>query len=218
MNLLDTTRIDSIAKKYPENLLFYTDKELLVGLKSRNDVKIAVGAELCIRYFLSENSDYLEILKSNNILSKKEASEFRIQMPFDRDVCSSPDDFTGRTFWIPESDSPLSSGCLASFRARMKKMSQTDGLIPVVPENDETSAFFLPFRIVPDKQGCYDLDEGRHEEWSKYLLKMGLKDCGIELLIHLKDCPLELTGSSMMLPVFMAWCRWKRLLPANGKR
>lgn len=195
----------------PENLWVYPKYHLLraMELDPGEDVLAAVGAELCIRYYLSDNLEYLEDLETRNVLSRTEIDEFRGQRPMIRDICFRQADVSGEEdFWTPGSS--LSTKCLTLFRARIKKMMQADGLIPVVGRNG-SSGFFLPFQVEKGRPGCYDLDGIKHEEWSKYLSDMGLADCRLELLVHLEvKRELKLAGPSMMLPVLMAWsCKFK---------
>ncbi len=201
------SRIREVSKNSPENLLVYPNAHLLLAMEYNDyeEAQAAIGAELCIRYFLSGNADYLTELKEWNVLSQSETGEFRDHMPMVRDICFRQADIRGQDFWTPASS--LSTKCLTFFRARIETLMRADGLIPVIDKGDRASAFFLPFLIEKDCPGCYDLDGRKHKEWSKYLLDMGLTDCRLELLVHLdgESSKLNPSGPSMMLPALMAW-------------
>lgn len=202
--------LDVVAEKYPENLIFYSTKQLSSALDNLPIVQAEVAAELCIRCFLSGQSSILDLLVKKDVITLEEQNAFQVQLPLSNGM---------RVFGDMEfrfTKSALLKGC---FLHRFEILSMADGLIPVFKDGsrgggqeDDPTVLLLPFQVTSASEenkpaGCFYLNgSGEVSEWSRYLKEMDLNDCRIILLFH-QDYSPELKGRSMMLPVLLAWTR-----------
>ncbi len=210
-----------IAVECPEDLLFFSlDTLKTTGLKACQapNVRAAVVAELCIRYFLSSDSDILAILQ--DVLPAGESLEFVQQLPLWQEECDA--ERLCQCLWNPRTD--FSRQCVDRLRWRLRHLLEAEGLIPVIWQRrgpEDRVAYLLPFRFGDKKQGVgvFDADgkellnQEQQPEWSGYLRKMGL-EARVQLLCRVREGVPPFTGDSMMLPVQMAW--WRRQGGSQG--
>ena len=194
----------------PENLFLFPVSMLRNGLNSRMCVenRTAVMAELFIRVFLSNN------------LNSEEAELIREYLPEPLEEFLSP--FIGQVVTQSMLDDELWSAkdefsqcCEAAVRHRLRLLFTADGLIPVFRENGGGSAYLIPFSFKEgnsDRPGVFCLDGKEVPEWSECAARLGIIQ-SVELHCHsAKD--LHFHGSSLMLPLLMAWWRKQKELPS----
>ena len=209
MNTFDISprTISHIADKYPENLIFFPE-EILSNCLERTGfrVRAAVIAEFFVRYYMSGNSCFTDII--NHYLLNGETLEFSGLLSFTHRESSFKDSLN-RELWNPSNE--FSRQCRNAVRQRFQVLLRTDGLIPIFMTNDTTRAFLLPFSFESKKADdnssrVLDIANKVIPEWTGYLKELGI-DRDIRIHCHcLDDQPFE--GDSMMLPVLMAW--WSR--------
>ena len=196
-------------QKYPENLLFFPVSVLRKGMGSCFEAKTAVIAELFVRVFLSNdrNSEEAQIIREllpdgelDGFMSLFSGSEFRSES-LDSEL------------WIAKSD--FSQCCQAAVRKRFRRLFSADGLIPVYNTDGSGQAFLIPFSFKEDADGArgvFTLDGHEVTEWSECAKRLGIP-CVVRLHCHQDGNEFPLKGSSLMLPLQMAWWRKERNLP-----
>lgn len=206
----DFIQFRNILLNKPENLLLFPASMLRNGLKSHMCIedRTTVMAELFTRVFLSNN------------ISSEEAELIREHLPDVLKDFLSP--FIGQVVTQNMLDDALWSAkdefsrcCEAAVRHRLRLLFTADGLIPVFRENGGGSAYLIPFSFKEGKKehpGVFCLDGKEIPEWSEYAARLGITQ-SVELHCHAaKD--LRLHGSSLMLPLLMAWWRKQKTLPS----
>ncbi len=196
--------------KRPENLFVFPVSILRDNLEFHlsTETRAAIMAELFIRLFLSNNLD------------SEEASLIRVQLP-DVDLKGFLALFIGQSFtqdlldnelWSAKDD--FSSCCEAAVRQRLRRLFTADGLIPVFLEDGSGTAYLIPFSFKERKEGCagvFCLNGEEIPEWTECAARLGITQ-PVELHYH-STHDLSLTGSSLMLPLLMAWRRKQGTLP-----
>ena len=109
-------------------------------------------------------------------------------------------------------DEAFSQQCQTAVRERFRLLLRTEGLIPLKATDGSDRARLLPFHFDEEGEtGVFDLKGRRHEEWSGYAARLGL---AAHVTLHCEfDEALPLIGSSLMLPLQMAWWRHEGDLP-----
>lgn len=218
MNTFDINprSLSLVAGKYQENLIFFPFEILgscleRIGSKGR----AAVIAELFVRYYMSGNSKYTDIV--NRFLVDGEALEFNGLLPVSHRE-NLGQEILDCELWQPCND--FSRLCRDTVRRRFQLLFKVEGLIPIFLKDETEKSFLLPFSFEDNVSGIarvYDMNGHEIQEWTGYINELGITR-NVRIHCHcLDDQPFE--GTSMMLPLQMAW--WRRqdnddcLLPYN---
>ncbi len=195
----------------PENLFLFP-LHMMQGILSTSKImeaRTTVVAELFTRLFLSNNVDseeagllreYLPDIPLENFLALFISHNFTQDL-LDDELWDAKDEF--------------SSCCEAAVRQRLRLLFTADGLIPVFHKNRSGNAFLIPFSFKETQERCtgiFCLNGKEIPEWSEYATRLGITQ-PVKIHCHSTD-NLALTGSSLMLPLLMAWWRKQNLLPA----
>lgn len=204
--------IDNIGKNFPENLIFCNENNLVeIAQDDFNEEIIRANclAELLIREYFSRDENLRSILSS--VLSDSDIAAFLSAMP--------------HNFFTPGDEermelngsSSLAKSCFSALRKRLKLLFRTDGIIPVVKANEVSAGWLIPFDIQDNNEnpGVFDLSGKQILEWSKAVALLQLPtSINVRLHFHYPQSKMtDLTGHSLMLPVWAAYLRKNDRLP-----
>ena len=171
--------------------------------------KIVLAAELFVRYYLNPAEELKTLLKKH--FPAGEVDDFHAVFhadPFDR-VDQLPADF------IWQSDDAFSSACEKAVRKRLEELfseEKTAGFIPV--RSPDGQGFFIPFHFIPcssdgEVPDISDLNGTPITAWSDAYRHALPQNTRFHCIVHCYQdiLPDPLTGSSFMLPVWMAAVR-----------
>ena len=194
-------KIDDIAVKLPENLIFCNDEILVeVANDDFNEERVRANclAELLIREYFSRDETLRHTLE--NILSSQEISCFLCAMP--------------HHFFTPgdedrlklHAESSLAISCFKALRKRLAYIFRTDGIIPVEYAD---KGWLIPFNMQMESEnpGVFDLSGKFIPEWSDAVRQLNLPS-PVKICLHCyhqKEAMGELIGHSLMLPVWHCW-------------
>lgn len=202
-------KIDNIARKMPENLIFCNEKTLIEVVSddfNEELVRANCLAELLLREYFSRDEKLRQVLTS--VLSTEEVSAFLSAMP--------------HNFFTPgdeerlrlKGNSSLSVSCFNVLRKRLAYIFLTDGIIPV---EYDCKGWLIPFdlQIGAVTQGVFDLSGKFIPEWSNAVQLLNLpSQVKIRLhCYHQKETMGDFIGHSLMLPVWAAYLRKINQLP-----
>ena len=186
------------------SLWFYPAEELGAYASSREpeEDRVACTAELFVRDFLNRGSAEAEI---NAALPNGELKHFwrRINEDF-LDLRDKTEVLNG-DLWKCKND--FSRKCHAAVRKRLLSLCiDTDGFIPVFCGKD---AFFIPFHFAEGPAGIEDLAGDPISSWQAPYTELFGAVFRYKCVVHCDQSPVlpELTGNSLMLPLYLAYLR-----------
>ncbi|MGN0879546.1 MAG: hypothetical protein ACI4WT_08865 [Oligosphaeraceae bacterium] len=193
-----------------ESLFVFRDETLLGNLnRVTGAAKAHLAAELFARVFLSGDHQGELAQAIERLLPGANALELFVgHLVGPRyDVAMLDADH----LWL--GDEAFSLRCQAAVRERFRLLLRTEGLIPLKETDGSGRARLLPFHFDEEGEaGVFDLKGRRHEEWSGHAARLGL---AAQVTLHCEfDEALSLEGSSLMLPLQLAWWRHRGDLPA----
>ena len=202
-------KIDDIAVKLPENLIFCNDEILVeVANDDFNEERVRANclAELLIREYFSRDETLRHTLE--NILSSQEISCFLSVMP--------------HHFFTPgdedrlklHAESSLAISCFKALRKRLAYIFRTDGIIPVEYAD---KGWLIPFnmQLESENPGVFDLSGKFIPEWSDAVRQLNLPS-PVKICLHCyhqKEAMGDFIGHSLMLPVWASYLRKINQLP-----
>ncbi len=215
---------NQIAADCPENLLFIQKNSVLAEMALDNDysenVRISCAAELLIRHYLNSYCNESEAVFDCLF----HAGEWReMEKNLKQDFLTLPHKTVLHdNLW--QSASVFSEKCDVAVRSRLEKLLfNTDGFIPVYLEEN---AFFIPFHFEEAKGSLPligDSDRQSISGWEKYYIALFGNTPEYRCIVHCsqKHLPVNpaakeritLSGSSLMLPLWIAYQRKKGNLP-----
>ncbi len=211
-------RKNRIVSCYPANLLFFEAEDLLeVAVDAWGDysdeARIACIAELLKRRYLCPGSVSVEALDA--VFPGKEWRNCERLLSLN--VFSLPRHELNHSLW--QSDDEFLKRCESAVRGCFRELfERIEGFVPVYLQGGaDSQTYFIPFHfekkeslpLIGDMAGC------PVEGWVKHVEHLFGAGTEYRCVLHCyqRELPLPLTGSSLMLPLWMAHCRKLGLLP-----
>ena len=196
------------TEKY--NLFLYNNKDLFDVCTSERyseEIRLACLTELLIRKL---NAPYSVREDLNSLLTDDELKQ--LELLFNEDFLQSVpnEEKLQKSFW--QAKNAFSMKCQILLRERLTDLfCQTHGFIPVYFGED---AFFIPFHFEEGTPQICNIQGEIIESWQeKYPEAIAYK--GYKCTVHCSLKSSELTGSSFMLPVYLALQRKLGFLKYN---
>lgn len=197
-----------ITRRHPANIIFCRTEDLCRIAETSDDysaeVRARCAAELFVRYFLQPKSVPAESL--DRMLPDGERAELPRRLPRDLLNCPTPEIFL-EPLWVARNE--FSRQCEIETRERLRVLCcETDGFIPVFCGGE---AFFIPFHFLPGEAVICDSSGTPIEGWQAAYTALSADwsspyRCEVYCDCSQPDLP-ELTGPSLMLPLYLAYLR-----------
>ena len=223
------------AEATRHNLFFYPVEQLSLyarDVSMDEEERAECVAELFAREFLNKGCAEQAI---NSILTNDELEDFWCKA-YDDILNKKQSGFLRNKLWEPDPGDAFSSLCEIAVRERLRVLCQeTSGFIPVIfdpgtsgtasADTPEKQAFFIPFHFEKitsssKKGGIFDIAGRPVPDWQAPYdrLPIGSKyNCIVHCDQSQNDLP-QLTGDSLMLPLYLAFLQEEKIIEFDHTR